>query len=106
MIDVNPGMIIGAMVASPTAVNSTAAATDGNIVATLMQLGIGGAFVVFGAAIYRRFEQRADTKDEAHRAEVAALRAEHAAEVAAVRREYQDRINELSDRLLNQRKDM
>lgn len=71
------GMVpIVAWIAMPFSATAAEAATAGDITETLVQLGIGGAFVAFGAAIYRRFENRGDARDNVYRAEIEAVRAE------------------------------
>lgn len=85
-----PPMFIG-LTAMPVSAAATDALNDGNIWAAILQLGIGGVFVVFGAAIYRRFENRADETTTLHKEELAALELKlmerHKADVEALRAE-------------------
>ena len=56
-----------------------------DLMTTLVQLGIGGVFVAFGASIYRRFELRGDQREAAHQKELEELRNDHKEELEKLR---------------------
>lgn len=69
------------------------AAEAGDLTTALMQLGIGGVLVAFGAAIYRRFETRADKAQAKFEMELKALNEKHDEDIRSLTVRFEDRLD-------------
>lgn len=87
--------------ATATSFQTAESLASGDLSTALMQLGIGGILVVFGASIYRRFEGRADAAADTYKADLDAERRRFDEELAAERARHDETRNQLIDALRN-----